>query len=109
MKKILALAWLVLAGSAFGQEPGWTDPYVPPHVKRVGPPPVETRGDALKAQVEKKLRDQFDAADAAKSGTLTRSQALAAGFGYVAENFDAIDTRRAGVVRFEDLKRHLGL
>jgi hypothetical protein len=109
MKRIVTLVWLALAGTAWGQQPGWTDPYVPPHVKRVGPPPIETRGDALKAQVERKLRDQFDAADTAKSGMLTRAQAQAAGFGYVAENFDAIDTRRAGVVRFEDLKRYLGL
>jgi hypothetical protein len=106
--RILALVLCAIVFPAFGQAPTWSDPYVPPHVKR-NADYVETRGDALKAQVERKLREQFDAASPAKSGTLTREQARAAGFGFVAENFDAIDKGGAGVIRFEDLKRYLGL
>lgn len=108
MKHVL-LTLCVAALPAFGQE-AWTDPYVPAHVlKRAGTPPAETRGEALKSQVERKLREEFDAAAGLKSGTLTREQARAAGFGFVAENFEAIDTRRAGAIRFDDLKRYLGL
>jgi hypothetical protein len=82
------------------------DPWVPPHVKG-SESYVETRGEALRKQVEQKLRLQFEAADAAKSGTLTREQARAAGLGYIADNFEAIDRTRAGVVRFEDVRRYL--
>ncbi len=45
----------------------------------------------------------------ATTGHLTREQARAASLGYVAENFEAIDRHRAGRVRFEDVKRFLGL
>ena len=107
MSRIL-LALLCTLGFGAGAQQQWSDPYVPPHVKR-SPDYVETRGDALKAQVERKLRDQFDSADLAKSGTLTQAQARAAGLGYIADNFAAIDTRGAGVIRFEDVKRYLGL
>lgn len=82
------------------------DPWIPPQVKR-SENYTETRGEALRAQVEGMLRRQFDAADAAKSGTLTREQARAAGLGYIADNFDAIDAARAGFVRFEDVMRFL--
>jgi len=104
----LLLAILCALGFGASAQQQWSDPYVPPHIKRSADY-VETRGEALRAQVERKLRDQFDAADLAKSGTLTREQARAAGFGFVADNFDAIDTRRSGAIRFEDLKRYLAL
>lgn len=97
----------MLAAPAAAQEL-LRDPWVPPQVKR-SEGYVETRGAALRAQVERKLRAQFEAADRAGSGTLTREQARSAGLGYVADNFDAIDRRRAGAVRFEDVKRYLGL
>ena len=84
------------------------DPWVPPQTKR-SEGYVETRGEQLRAQVERRLRDSFDAADRAKSGGLTREQARAAGLGYIADNFEAIDRNRAGVVSFEDVKRYLNL
>ncbi|APV50901.1 hypothetical protein BWI17_15115 [Betaproteobacteria bacterium GR16-43] len=107
MNRLLFVVLCTLGLGAAAQQQ-WSDPYVPPHIKR-SENYVETRGEALRAQVEQKLRAQFDAADPAKSGTLTREQARAAGFGFVADNFDAIDTRRSGVIRFEDLKRYLAL
>ena len=106
MKALLAvLAALALPAAA---QQMLRDPWVPPQVKR-SEGYVETRGEALRAQVERKLREQFDAADVSKAGTLTREQARAAGLGYIAENFDAIDRNRAGAVRFEDVKRYLDL
>jgi hypothetical protein len=82
------------------------DPWVPPHVKG-SESYVETRGAALREQVERKLRAQFEAADLAKSGRITRDQARAAGLGFVAEHFEAIDRQRRGAVSFEDLRRYL--
>ena len=104
MKCFIAIAALA-ALSAAGQDV-MRDPWVPPHVKG-SETYVETRGEALRKQVEHKLRTQFEAADPARSGTLTREQARAAGLGYIADNFDAIDRARAGVVRFEDVRRYL--
>ncbi len=82
------------------------DPWVPPHA-RPSTVPAPTEGAALRAQIEAKLRAGFEAADAKRAGTLTREQAKAAGLGYVAENFDRIDTRRNGRVNFDDVKRYL--
>jgi hypothetical protein len=82
------------------------DPWVPPHA-RPSSVALPTEGAALRAQIEAKLRAGFEAADAHRTGTLTREQAKAAGLGYVAENFDRIDTRRSGRVSFDDVKRYL--
>jgi len=83
------------------------DPYVPPAARAQPHNGHETRGEALRGQVEKKLRESFDAADAEGRGSITVDQARAANLGVVADNFDAIDTSRSGRVTFEDLKRFL--
>ena len=83
-------------------------PWVPPALRKalvVAPEP--TQGAALRAQAEGKLKESFDAADPDGAGALTREQARAAGLGFVANHFDAIDQGATGVVRFEDLKRFL--
>lgn len=64
-----------------------------------------TEGAALRAQVESKLRGPFDAA--ATDGWLTREQAAAAGLGFIARHFEAIDAERRGAIRFEHYKRFL--
>jgi len=61
----------------------------------------------LAAQAEARLRESFDAADRAHRGLLTRDEARAGGFGWIANHFDAIDTRHAGEVSFEDVKRYI--
>jgi hypothetical protein len=119
MKRLnfLVLALLmapILPGSAFAQsvdvgaaiQTDARDPWVPPELRSVKPAPV-THGAALQAQVERKLRESFDAADVARAGALTREQAQAAGLGVVAKNFDRIDTAKSGKVTFEDLKKYL--
>jgi hypothetical protein len=88
------------------QAPPLRDPWVPEHARKAASAPP-TEGAALRAQVEAKLRATFDAADAKRSGTLTREQAKAAGLGYVAEHFDRIDTHKSGRVSFDDVKRYL--
>ncbi|MEJ6020860.1 EF-hand domain-containing protein [Ramlibacter sp. PS4R-6] len=83
------------------------DPWVPPAVRAQPHSGHETRGEALRGQVERKLRESFEAADTEGRGTITREQARAAGLGVVADNFDAIDHARSGRVGFDDLKRFL--
>jgi hypothetical protein len=82
------------------------DPCVPPALRNATPAP-QTEGAALQAQVERKLRESFEAADVTHTGTLTREQARAGGLGAVANNFDQIDTAKAGKVTFEDVTRYL--
>lgn len=81
------------------------DPWLPPASRKpAGPPPAT--GDALRAEVERKLRQQFEAADAGGAG-ITRAQAAAAGLGYVERHFDQIDASGSGRVRFDDVKRFM--
>ena len=82
------------------------DPWVPPATRSAASAPL-TRGAALQAQVEAKLRAGFDAADVEHAGSITLAQARAARLGMVANNFERIDTRRQGRVSFEDVKRYL--
>ena len=82
-------------------------PWIPQSARIEGPPPPETRGDALRAQVERKLQATFAAADSEGRGSITRDQARAAHLGIVADNFEQIDQGRTGRVSFEDLKRYL--
>ena len=109
---LLALA--MAAGSAFAQQPPVSevdvmDPWVPPAVRekaRAAPRVPPTRGAALQAQVEEKLRKRFEAA-AGPGGKLTREQARAGGLGAIAASFDAIDRAGRGAVSFEDYRAYL--
>lgn len=82
------------------------DPWVPPALRTPAPTPAP-QGAALRAQVERKLKAGFDAADVSRVGTLTRDQARVAGLGYIVKHFDDIDRQRAGAVGFDDVKRFL--
>lgn len=82
------------------------DPWVPPELRKPAAAPAP-QGAALRAQVERKLKAGFDAADTNRSGTLTREQARSAGLGLIVRHFDDIDRQRAGAVSFDDVKRFL--
>jgi hypothetical protein len=82
------------------------DPWVPPSLRKAMPV-APAHGDALKAQIERKLRASFDDADVAHRGRVTREEARRAGLGVVANNFEQIDVERNGSVSFDDLKRYL--
>ena len=82
------------------------DPWVPPDARKPSTAPP-TEGAALRAQVVRKLKRDFDAADVGHTGALTRQQATAAGLGFIAQHFDAIDRQKTGAVRFDDVKRYL--
>jgi len=66
-------------------------------------------GATLDSEAEQHLRDSFDAADTAHRGTLSRAEAQAGGFGWIANHFDAIDTQHTGRVSFDDVRRYLRL
>jgi hypothetical protein len=63
------------------------------------PLPAQTLPEA----VTQRLKARFDAADVNRTGMLTRAQAEAGGFGFIALNFDAMDRRKVGAVTFEDV------
>lgn len=94
-----------LAADGIAEAP-MRDPWVPPSVRQAASAPL-TRGTALQAQVQAKLKASFDAADVDKRGSITLQQARAAKLGIVADHFDRIDVRRSGRVSFEDLTRYL--
>lgn len=109
MKIARFLGWAACCASMHGWGQGaaaevpMLDPWVPPATAKAAETlPKAKRGADLRAEVERKLRADFDAA--APQGTLTREQARAAGLGFIANHFDAIDRRRSGVVRFEDYR-----
>ena len=102
---LACIATVALAtGPAAAAEPLPRDPYLPPAARQPSPP---TSGQALKAKVAQKLARRFDAADVARTGTLTQEQAKSAGWGYVSEHFDAIDTAHNGRVTLEDIRRYM--
>ena len=99
------------SANAFAQAPTvrygeLCDPCVPPAVRKsLSVQREPSQGAALRAEVESRLRGPFDTA--ARDGLLTREQAQAAGLGFIARNFDAIDRQGSGAIRFEDYKRFL--
>jgi hypothetical protein len=106
---VIALCWPMTTGAWAGEgqaDVPMRDPWVPPAVRQAASAP-ETRGAALHAQVDAKLRQSFDAADVEHTGSITLEQARAANLGMVANNFDRIDVRKTGRVSFEDVKRFL--
>ena len=79
------------------------DPALPETLRGITPAPP-SQGAALAAEVEQRLREQFESAGEAKrAGVITRGEARAAGLGFIANNFDAIDVNRTGAVSFEDV------
>lgn len=85
------------------------DPWVPEATREkalAAPASPPTRGEALRAQVERKLRSRFEAA-AGPEGTLTREQARAAGLGFIDHHFAAIDRQGDGRVSFGEYLEYL--
>jgi hypothetical protein len=111
MRTALILALLVSCAAA-GAAPRLDPGRPPPAARQAAQAEIRVRpasaGAALDADAERLLRASFDAADSAHRGTLSRAEAQAGGFGWIANHFDAIDTRRAGRVSFDDVRRYLG-
>ena len=111
MRNALLLPALLAAAAA--QAGPFLDPGRPP-VAAQQAAQAESRARAaslaptLDAEAMAHLRASFDVADVAHRGTLSREEARSGGFGWIADHFDAIDTRRAGRVSFDDVRRYLG-
>lgn len=100
--------WL-LATVALGAQaatPVLRDPMLPEALRHTRPAEA-TRGAALQAQVEAKLRARFQGADSHRLGHITRAQAEAAGLGYVVRDFDQIDRAGHGSVSWAQVRAHL--
>ena len=107
-----ALILALLAATATVHAAPLLDPGKPPAaVQQAAQADNRTRpasvGATLDSDAERHLRASFDAADIAHRGTLSRAEAQAGGFGWIANHFDAIDTRGAGRVSFDDVRRYL--
>lgn len=113
MRHVLASTLFLLAAAAAqaaDTPAALRDPWVPPAVRAQAasaPAQAPTRGAALSAQVERKLRAAFEAADVQRTGRITREQARAAGLGHVDRAFEQIDTGRTGTVSFDEIRRYL--
>ncbi len=110
MRTALLLALLAAVTSA--RAAPHLDPGKPPAAaQQAAQAEIRTRpasvGATLASDAERHLRASFDAADTAHRGTLSAAEAQAGGFGWIANHFDAIDTRRAGRVSFDDVRRYL--
>ncbi len=108
------LSTLLAAAATLAQAGPHLDPGAPPQATRDAAQAQNRErpasvGATLQADAERHLRASFDAADTAHAGTLTRAQAQAGGFGWIANHFDEIDTAHAGRVSFDDVKRYLAL
>ncbi len=101
---VLALAGACSLATAAG--PALRDPAVPPALRHAHPAEA-TRGSALQAQVDAKLRARFEAADTTGEGAISRAQAEAAGLGYVARHFEQIDTAGHGSVSWAQVQAWL--
>ncbi len=82
------------------------DPALPESLRHLAPTPP-SQGKAFRSEVTRRLRDLFEAAHGAQPGRVTRDEARAAGLGFIASHFEAIDAARRGSVSFEDVERYL--
>ena len=109
--RMTVLALTLVALPLHAQELQLRDPWVPETVKSkrasARSDQAPTQGAALRAQVEQKLREAFDAADVDGRGSITRGQARAAGLGKIAREFAEIDVAGTGRITFDDFKRYL--
>jgi hypothetical protein len=114
MLPIVTLVLPLLAAATSASAAPRLDPGRPPAAAQQAAQ-AETRvrpasiGATLDSDAERHLRASFDAADTAHRGTLSRAEAQAGGFGWIANHFDAIDTQHAGRVSFDDVRRYLKL
>jgi hypothetical protein len=99
---MLGMAAAAFAAGAMAQAV-LRDPAVPEALRHTRPA-AETRGAALQAQVQAKLKARFEAADTTGAGHISRAQAEAAGLGYLARHFDEIDAGRHGSVSWAQVQ-----
>lgn len=102
---LLPLTWL-LASPAGAATAVLRDPQLPEALRHTRPAPP-SEGLVLQAQVDAKLRSRFEAADSTGEGHISRAQAEAAGLGFIARHFDAIDRSGHGSVSWAQVRDYL--
>ncbi len=80
-------------------------PAAPAASDTTAPAPATTPATPMKKSVShrKTLQQRFDAANTTHDGHLTKDQATAANWPYVANNFTAIDAEKKGYVTVQDI------
>jgi hypothetical protein len=107
LRQTLAAAAAVLAVfSVNAAPPVLRDPALPEALRHTRPAPA-SEGATLQAQVDAKLRSRFEAADTTGQGHISRAQAEAAGLGFVARHFDAIDSGGHGSVNWAQVQAYI--
>ncbi|WP_374563589.1 EF-hand domain-containing protein [Ideonella sp.] len=101
-----ATAALLATVCTFAATPMLRDPALPEALRHTRPA-LASEGAALQAQVDAKLRSRFEAADVSGQGSISRTQAEAAGLGFVARHFDAIDAAGHGSVSWAQVRAYI--
>jgi len=104
----LGAAALLATFGADAATPALRDPALPEALRHTRPAPA-SEGATLQSQVDAKLRSRFEAADTTSQGHISRAQAEAAGLGFVARHFDAIDSGGHGSVSWAQVQAYLAL
>lgn len=106
--RIAALLWplMLLAGPAGAATAVLRDPQLPEALRHTRPAPP-SEGVVLQAQVDAKLRSRFETADSTGEGHISRAQAEAAGLGFIARHFEAIDRHGHGSVSWAQVQDYL--
>ncbi|MEJ6000676.1 EF-hand domain-containing protein [Paucibacter soli] len=104
MRCLLLLLLALPCGLAQAQP--MQDPWLPPAARQAALAPA-TSGHALRAQVQAKLAAQFRQADLRGRGALTLAEARAAGFGWLVQHFERIDSGGRGELSLQDLQQYL--
>jgi hypothetical protein len=109
LRQLVRRLGLLLATFTLGAQaatPVLRDPMLPEALRHTRPAEA-TRGAALQAQVEAKLRARFMAADSQRTGHLSRAQAEATNLNYLVRDFDQIDRAGHGSVSWAQVRAHL--
>lgn len=114
LRKIVTTAMMLMSAAVSAQvspppvfEAQNCDPCVPASVRQKALASAPMPAQTLPEAVTQRLKARFDAADVNRTGTLTRTQAEAGGFGLVTLHFDAIDRKGRGAVSFDDIRTFL--
>jgi hypothetical protein len=106
--------WLSLTlfgASIVGASQAWCDPPAATPFGRkpyVAPSPAEAPSPAqMKDKFLERLQRDFEVADTARVGSLTREQVNGAGLSVVSRHFDEIDIQHTGRVSFEQVSAFL--
>jgi hypothetical protein len=100
---LLLLAWQTQAQAQTQQAPATTETPATPATPGTPAPTTPAKKPATRRMT---LQQRFDAANTAHDGHLTKDQATAANWPYVANNFTAMDKDKKGYVTVQDIRAY---